>query len=343
MTLWVVFAAMSLVALAFAAWPLYRRERKLTPLLAVTIVGIVVLSSGLYYQQGQPDVTSGTATSPEMDEVIESLAARLEENPDDVNGWTMLGRSYLALGDYQGAIDAFEQVNDIEGGQNPQTLVSLGEARLGASQGAIVGEISALFESALAMDPNNPQALFYGGIGAFNRNELPLAADRWERLLSLNPPAEIQGILRQRIAEWRGEPAPEIEAPPPAPAPQPAPVEEAPAGTVVSVDLLVSDTAISAIGRNAVVFIIARDPAAPVPPIAVARRQLAELPAVVHLGDRESMVPGRELSGFAEFEIVARVSLSGQPGQQSGDWFGSVIVKPAESATVNLVISEQVP
>ena len=93
---------------------------------------------------------------------------------------------------------------------------------------------------------------------------------------------------------------------------------------------------------EATVFLIARDPAVPVPPIAAARRRLSELPAYVELGDRESMVPGRELSNFAEFELIARVSLSGQPGAQPGDWYGSIIVTPAGSNDVELQIQQQV-
>ena len=203
MTLWIVFAALSLIAVGFAVWPLYRQQRKLTATVAVTIVGVVALSAGLYAYQGEPDVPSGTAALPEMDEVITSLAARLEANPEDLNGWKMLARSYMTLGNFKGAIDAFDRAIELEGGRDAQTLVSLGEARLADSGGGIDENISALFESALAIDPNNPQALFYGGIGAFNRDNKELAASRWERLLALNPPTEIQGILQQRIAEHR--------------------------------------------------------------------------------------------------------------------------------------------
>ncbi len=162
--------------------------------------------------------------------------------------------------------------------------------------------------------------------------------------MGLNPPAEIEDVLRQRIAEWRGEALPDTQAravPDAAPLPQQQP--EMPEGAVVGIELSLSDRARSAVSNSAWVFIIARDPAQPSPPIAVTRRQVAELPAVVFLGDRESMVPGRNLSAFAEFEVVARVSVSGQPNQQSGDWFGSVIMNPAENDSVRLAISEQVP
>ena len=121
--------------------------------------------------------------------------------------------------------------------------------------------------------------------------------------------------------------------------PEPAPQED---GAIVSASIALSEAARSALPQDAIVFVIARDPAQPSPPIAVTRRRLAELPAVVQLGDRESMVAGRALSGFDEFEVVARVSLSGQPVSQPGDWFGSVIVKPAENGSIALSIDTPV-
>ncbi len=119
--------------------------------------------------------------------------------------------------------------------------------------------------------------------------------------------------------------------------------EAPPDGTIVSISLSLSDEARAGMPGNANVFIIARDPAAPSPPIAVTRRSLNSLPTTVHLGDGDSMVAGRNLSLFNEFEVVARVSLSGQPNQQPGDWYGSAIVAPAEESLVILTISEQVP
>ncbi len=361
MTLWIALAAMSLVAVAFAVWPLYRAERKLSLSVLGTTVFVVALSAGLYNYQGRPELPSAASGDvPSMDDVVADLAARLDANPDDVNGWQMLGRSYMNLGNYAGAVEAFERAMALESGQNAQTLVSLGEALLASTGSAISGRVATLFENALAIDSNNPQALFYGGIGAFNRNDRDLAATRWERLLALNPPPEIQGVLQQRIAEWRGEmPAghpqvpsdsePATASPAPAaasPAPSAAPATSAPLerpGAVVSAAISVTPAAAASLPAEATVFVIARDPAQPVPPIAVTRRRLSELPLTVQLGDRESMVPGRSLSAFAEFELIARVSVSGGPAAKSGDWFGSEIVKPAESNRVELSIQEQVP
>jgi cytochrome c-type biogenesis protein CcmH len=255
----------------------------------------------------------------------------MQDEPDDIEGWKMLGRSYMSLQDFAAAVTAYERAVELENSEQAQTLVDLGAAILARDNARIEGRTSALFESALAIEPNNPSALFYGGIAALNRGNTDLAADRWEILLSLNPPENIRGVLQQRIAEWRGEPPPST-----------APADEQ-AGPVVTAGIEVSAGIAEQLPEDASVFIIARDPAQPSPPIAVTRRRLSELPTVITLGDSDSMIPGRNLSAFPEFEIVARVSISGEPVAQSGDWFTAVIVKPAESNELSLSIDQQVP
>ena len=112
---------------------------------------------------------------------------------------------------------------------------------------------------------------------------------------------------------------------------------------IISAQVSLSAEARAALTADTFVFIIARDPAAPTPPVAVSRLRLSELPTVVSLTDAESMVAGRELSSFAEIELLARVSLSGGPAAASGDWFGSMLVRPAETRSVSLAIDQQVP
>ena len=83
-------------------------------------------------------------------------------------------------------------------------------------------------------------------------------------------------------------------------------------------------------------------PAQPRPPIAAVRRRVSELPTVVALSDSDAMIPGRLLSGFSEVEIVARVSMSGQPIAQTGDWYGEKIVRPSETGEISIVIDREV-
>lgn len=340
MTFWIILVALCLLGVVFAVWPLWRDSHRLTPLLAAVIVFTVGLSAGLYDYIGSPGVPSGRGVNDlsGMEDAVGSLQARLANNPEDVAGWKMLGRTQMALGDFAGAANAYETAMDLEGAQVAQTMVDLALAILNRDKSTIEGRTASLIDSALALEPNNPSALFYAGVAAADRGDTETAATHWEMLLGLNPPAEIRGILEQRIAEWRGEPLPVQTM-----AGQAEATTEGVPDAVLSARVALSEQAMAAMTTDASVFIIARDPAAPSPPIAVSRRQLSELPTVVSLTDAESMVEGRKLSAFGEIEILARVSLSGGPAAASGDWFGSLIVRPAENNSVFLTIDQQVP
>ena len=342
---WIIVVVLCLAAVLFAIWPLWRKSHRLTPSVSLIIVVTAGLSAGLYYEVGSPGVPSGRSAGeeslPDMQEAVSSLQARLQSNPEDIGGWKMLGRTQMTIGDFAGAVESYESAMDLEDARVAQTLVDLAVAIMNRDQSPIEGRTASLIDSALALEPNNPAALFYSGVAAANRGDTDTAAERWEILLGLNPPENIRAILVQRIAEWRGE-SPPASMPTQSAAPAAAD-ETVPDDAVVSARVALSEEAVAAINRDASVFIIARDPAAPSPPIAVTRRLLSELPAVVSLTDAQSMVEGRNLSAFAELEILARVSLSGGPAAASGDWFGSKLVRPAENRSITLTINQQVP
>lgn len=350
MTFWISLVLLCLLAIGFAAWPLWRKSHRLTPLVATVIVFTVAVSALLYIHVGSPGVPSGRSTAmaggdqvPGMEEAVASLEKRLERDPDDLNGWKMLGRTHQAMQNFSGAVDAYERAVELENGQVAQTLIDLAIAITNRDQVPLQeGRALDLIDSALKLDPTNQPALFYSGVAAANKGDTETAASLWERLLELNPPEDVRGLLEQNIAAWRGEEPPAMASEPATAAATAEPVA-VPDDAVISAQISLSEAAQAAMPSNAVVFIIARDPTVPVPPIAVSRRMLSELPATVSLTDAQSMVEGRNLSNFPEIELLARVSLSGGPAAQPGDWFGSLIVKPAETAVVSLTIDQQVP
>lgn len=340
---WWILIVLCLLAVVFAVWPLWRESHRLTPLIAAVIVLTVALSAGLYDYKGSPGVPSGRSGAaggndelPGMQEAVVALETRLAANPEDIPGWKMLGRTQLTLGNFAGAADAYERAMALEEGRDAQTMIDLAIAIMNRDQSPIQGRIRSLIDSALDLDPNNPAARFYSGVAAAESGDTDTAAEHWEILLGLNPPENIRGILEQRIAEWRGEAPPAM----PAATPTPTPADD---GAVISARVSLSDEALAAMPANANVFVIARDPSAPTPPIAVSRLSLAELPTEISLTDANSMVEGRNLSGFPEIELLARVSLSGGPAAATGDWFGSMIVRPSENRSVSLTIDQQVP
>jgi len=331
--LWILIAVMLTAAVLFVAVPLYRAKKQPSLTMLVSIVAVIALSAAIYSQIGTPNPGIQAAEEQhDMEAMVATLAERLQQNPNDLSGWKMLGRSYFNLRNFPGAIQAFEKAVELESGQDAQTLTDLGEAVLYSDGATIVGRAGELFENALALSPNNPKALFYAGMAAVQRGDKELGADRLEALLATSPPPNVQDILRQQIAELRGtDPAPVAE-----------PVTEAPsAGLNISVSL--GDSALAANLADTTVFIIVRDPQQPSPPIAAVRRRLSELPTVVAISDSDAMIPGRVPSGFARLEIIARVSLAGQPVAASGDWFGDAVIETADSTEVQITIDQQVP
>ncbi len=326
---WIITGVMLAAALLVIALPLYRRERKLTLTSVASMLVIAAVSGILYSQIGTPDPQSTDTGMPSIDDMVASLAARLEENPDDLAGWKMLGRSYMQLQNFPGAIAAFERAVKIETSQDGQTLADLGEAILMNDSRELLGRAGQLFENALAVAPGNAKALFYAGMAAAQRGDNLLAAERWEALLATSPPPNIADIIRQRVAELRGG----------APAPQPPPASAQP---VVNVAVSLGAAAQAADLPDSAVFVIARDPQQPSPPIAAVRVRSSELPVVVPIGDGDAMIPGRVPSAFRTLEIIARVSLTGQPTQQAGDWFAQMLVEPGIDSAPELVINQQV-
>lgn len=330
--LWLIFGAMLFAAALVVALPLYRSEKRLTAASALAVVALVGVSTGIYSNIGSPNVDPQQADMPDVDAMVSSLAERLEKDPDDLNGWKMLGRSYLQMKNFPGAVAAYEKAVALENSEVAQTLADLGEAILLGDGRTLNGRAGQLFENTLGLEPNNPKALFYSGLAAVERGENELAATRWETLLATSPPPNIEGILRERIAALRGTS--------PSPAPTPAPQS---AGPTVLASIQLGDDATAASIPDSTVFIIARDPNQPSPPIAAVRRRLSELPTQVALSDADAMIPGRVPSAFAKLEIIARISLSGQPIAQSGDWYGEQLVDIPTTGPIQILIDQRVP
>lgn len=327
--LYALLGTMLLAAILVIGLPLYRKEQRLSTRSTSAIAIVVLVSISVYGRIGTPDaVTPQTDAGPGIEDMVSSLAQRLVQHPDNLDGWKMLGRSYVQMGNIPAAIGAYERAIEIEGGRNGQTLADLGEVMLMGEHRALSDHAGQLFENALAVAPGNQKALFYAGMAAVERGDKELGAQRWETLLASSPPDNIKDILRQQIAALRGT----------APA-----VAEAAGAEVVTVRVSLGESAESVVRPGATVFIIARDPAQPSPPIAAVRRLVSELPADVPIGDSDAMIPGRIPSGFSQLEIVARVSMSGQPIAQSGDWFGQQTISTTESSEVTIIIDEQIP
>jgi cytochrome c-type biogenesis protein CcmH len=132
--------------------------------------------------------------------MVERLVHRLNDQPDDLAGWLLLGRSYVQLEEYPLALRAFDRADHVAGGRSAEALIGEANALVLIDDSQLTGQAGELIERALAIDPTSPQALFFGAAAALRRGNLPLARLRFTRLLGLNPPAEVKAILQQEIS-----------------------------------------------------------------------------------------------------------------------------------------------
>lgn len=314
----IIAALMSAIAASAVAFPLVRdrRTRLLGGIAAVAVIGA---AAGLYplwsnwnwhaparTQSGGPDVAA----------MVSRLEARLQSNPNDLKGWLMLGRSYLALERLDEAVVAFDHAHRLEGGKNVEATLGLGEAISMRAGGEITPQAAQLFEDALSQEADNPKALLYGGFAAAGRGDRALARRRWEALKALHPPAQIAQMLDARIAEL-------------------GPVAGAAQATV---RITLAPALQARLHGAAPLFVFAREPGGGGPPLAAKRLDSSAIGSQVVLSAADSMIPGRVLKSGQLVSITARVSFSGQPTPAAGDLYGELTYDVGRDGVRDLVI-----
>jgi len=287
-----------------------------------------------------------------MDEVTAALESRLQQNPNDMEGWRILGRTYLVSGDAAKAAAAYEKANSVAPQKDMALLIDLAEALVLSDDPAVQPRARNILDEALAADGNNQKALWYQGVMAMRAGENDIAKRNFTRLLDSNPPPEIREVIVSQLQEL-GVTVPGAEAPAAMAAAGGMPPaagmgggmggEVAPKGRTVRIDLKVDPALAGKLQPGAVVFVSAREPGIPGPPIAATRITTDQLPASVVLSDANAMIEGRDLSSVADLEIVARVAFGGTAVTQSGDLTGRAIQKKGGSEAVAVVIDKVQP
>jgi len=210
-----VFALVALFASAFVVLPLIKKERpngvtgKRNPLLALAAaLGMAAVGIGTYAALGQPRIAISGLTGPtanDYPELIATLARRMPNRPGDIEGWTLLGRGYMAYGNANQAAKAFRQAVDIskarDGAAPPQLLSNYGEA-LAQDAGEVNKDAEAVFREVLQEDPNDLMARYYVGVALSHRGDKENALKLWESVLADAPPNAPwrQDLLNQMVA-----------------------------------------------------------------------------------------------------------------------------------------------
>jgi len=311
----------------------------------VLALGVPLLAGALYltlanYQaishSAEMAVDPDTLKLAEINKMVDGLAEKMKNNPDDAQGWLMLGRSYKFQEQYPKAVDAFANAYRLLGDQ-AEVMLLYADALAYASDKNLAGKPTELVFKALALEPDNMNALWLGGMAKAQQGDPVTAIKLWKKLAALLPPGsdsqqEIQGLLAKIESE-----APQAAAQPEAT--QPANVSS----VAIDVQVSLAPELQKSASPGDTVFIYAQALSGPKMPLAIVRKQVSDLPLTVSLNDSMAMMPNMKLSNFANVKLLARISKSGNAVSQPGDLIGVIDqVALADKGKHQIVINGQV-
>ncbi len=348
---WLLAIGLTTVAVSVTIWPLLRNnsDMKVTGMLLLLLIPVTVLL--LYRGIGSP--TSQDYEIPveeNFSDLTGNLRDRLEESPEHLEGWVLLGRSYKSMQQFPQAVEALETAARIDP-DSPLVMVELVEARLFASgnprlDSAMVSDL----KTAVGLDPQLQKGLWLLGIAAVQAGDDAAAVGYWRQLLAvvepdsavaasvneqmtmahqrlrLSAPAQVQAQAQAQVQVQAQVQAETQNAQPPWP------------GLSISLNYSGQPPAGSAL------FVIARQPGVNRgPPLAVRRISSPVFPLATSLDDSHAMLPGTKLSQQEQVEITARLALQGQPQAMPGDWQShAVTVSPNQSDPLDLHLASKV-
>lgn len=334
-------------------------------LLLGALLVLVAASFGVYFKIGAYDrvadlQASGPGSAPhaqgtdpqieqavanrDMDALVVQLHTKLQSMPDNLEGWMLLAKSALNIGRYDLAEEAYRRVITLverEGKSTAPFYGLLAQALYFKAQGTIAPEVQQALDAAFAINPEEVNSLALLAMNQFETGNFEASIQYWQRILAADPQHPSRAMIEEGIAQARtrlGQPVVSGET---ADADE-APLTEPAAQAAIQVRVTLAPGAAQGVSPETTVFIFARAPSGPPMPVAASRHTLAELPLTLTLSDANAMGPMAKLSQFERVNLVARISTSGQPTAQSGDWEGVVEgVQVGQNELVELVISQQ--
>lgn len=317
----------------------------LLPLAAVALYALLGSPAAVL-----PAAVQTQRAAADMEQLVVKLASKLEQNPDNPEGWAMLARSYKSLGRWDDAERAFARIGP---GLNrsAELLAELAELLVQKNQG-FDPRSRDLIRQALRLEPGNMLALFMGGGEAFEGGRYAEAAALWERLLSqLEAGSEDARMVEASIAKARERSGkgPKLSAGETAKGTAKDATKGATKGAAavpaksVSGRVELSPALKDKANPDDVVFIFARAVDGPRMPLAAQRARVADLPLDFMLDDSQAVMPSANISSAEQLRVEVRVSKTGKATPGKGDLTGkSAVVKPGAKG-LRIVIDQVDP
>ena len=339
--------------------PQAKQEKPALWTAVIVAVALPLASMGMYMWLGEPDALNPLAAKApekadqhELAKMAESLAKKLNEKPDNLQGWVLLGRTYRTLEKFDVSVKAYDRA--LRMSDDDDLKLERVEVLAMKAQGNFEGEPWQVIREILQRDPQHYGALLMAGSASYAHAQYADALKFWQQarksLEADNPDvpglddaiASVQQKLGVPVKPATGK-ASSGNATQPAPAAANASANPANSGLTVSGQVSISDALKRNVKPSDVVFIYATPANGERMPLAIFKTTVAQLPLAFTLDDSSAMTPERKLSGAGEVLVKVRVSKSGNAIPQSGDLSGTLGPVKVGSKGLKLEIKDQIP
>lgn len=340
--------------------PVAKQEKPAFWTAVLVAVALPLSAVGMYMWVGEPDalnpmaVQSNDKVDPtQLLQMAESLAQKLNDKPDNLQGWVMLGRTYRTLEKFDASVQAYDRALKLSA--DDDLKLERVEVLAMKSQGNFEGEPWNVIRDILQRDPQNYGALLMAGSASYSHEKFADALKYWQQarkpLAADNPDvpgldeaiASVQQKLGMPAQVAKGPSAQMNAAQMPVAAPSANTSGAASTGLTVSGQVAIAEALKGKVKPSDVVFIYATPANGERMPLAIFKTTVAQLPLAFTLDDSTAMTPDRKLSGAGEVLVKVRVSKSGNAMPQSGDLAGTLGPVKVGAKGLKLEIKDQIP
>jgi cytochrome c-type biogenesis protein CcmI len=321
-----------------------------------SFLALLLVGSALYWVIGTPDVVfsprllvaevqqqetddAHSFTPEQFETMLQEFAARMEQEPDNVEGWVMLARSYAQTGKYQESVAAFEKIID-KVDDDPNVFVDYADILAYVQKGKLEGRPIEMVNRALKLDPINWKALGLAGTYAFDQGNYREAELQWMKMKgSLPAGSEMSRMMDASIEEARKRQNAETE-PPSATAPvqEKANIGNARVTGTVSLAAELQEK----VSPEDKMMIYAHRAGGATTPIAFMTATVADLPLSFVLDESKAMIKTETLASVDKVIVVARVSKSREANAQLGDLEGASEPVNVGATDLHIVIDHEI-
>jgi len=276
-------------------------------------------------QNVQPGGQPADAQKPpemSMEEAAAGLEKRLLEEPDNAEGWYMLGRTYMVLKKYHKAKAAYEKTLDIVG-EDAEILLRYVDALAMTEGGKLSGAAKPVLDKVIRMLPESTMALWLAGTAESQTGNYKQALTYWYKLMPLlngsgKDQTELSRLIgsaeshftAQQLTELKKDLAVVDTKPAQTPVASsvtagaaPGSADKPAGGAAIKVLVDLDPSLKSKVSGSDTLFIFAKALQGPPMPLAALKKTVADLPLSVTLNDAMAMMPQMKLSNFEDVKI----------------------------------------